>query len=67
MMNRRKAVENAVGSMETEGYIFDEEEKALLEKIKNGELPLSALSDLAYKRVEQLRKDRPEIFVPEDK
>ena len=66
-MDRKKAVESAVSSMEMEGYIFDEEEKSLLEKIKTCELPVSALSDLANKRVEQLRKDRPEIFVPEDK
>jgi ferritin len=66
-MDLKKAVENAKHSMELSGFVFEEEEEAVLEKIKNRELPVSVLYDLADKRVEQLRKDRPEIFVTEDK
>lgn len=66
-MNRRKAVENAMSSMELSGFVFDEEEKEILERIAKEELPISALYDLADARLAKLRKERPEIFVTEDK
>lgn len=64
-MDIKKAVEGAMKSMEMEGFTFTEEEKALFEKVKNGELTTDDILRISDERIAKLRKEKPEIFTKE--
>jgi hypothetical protein len=51
MMARKEAVDNAVTSLELEGFSFSTEEKYLLERVIKGELSPAALRTYAANRM----------------
>lgn len=61
-MNRKKAVQYAVNSMEMEGFNFTPAEKKMWSKIASGELPLSAAKGHAEEFDRQMRQKFPDKY-----
>lgn len=49
-----------------EGFIYTEEELAILEKVASGELTTADLRRIAREKVEKLRVEKPWIFTDEE-
>lgn len=62
-MTRKEAIKRAMSSMMLEGFVYTLEEKEIFEKIGDGELDMDYIDQFVEKKLEQLRKERPEIFL----
>ncbi len=62
-MNRKEAVQQAIHSMELEGFVFTEEEQSVFEKLANGEISCDDVRKIAAEKLAQWKKEKPEIFI----
>ncbi len=54
-MDRKTAVELAMKSNELEGFVYDDKQKALFEKVANNEISLEELKTILDKEVETIK------------
>lgn len=64
-MNRAQAVENAVQSMQLEGFVFTPEELDVWEKVAAGELSLDDLLETFIRFNCDMRQKYPELYEQE--
>lgn len=65
-MTRKQSVKYAMHSMELEGFVYTEEEKALFDRLANGEIEPEDIRKFAAEKLAKLRKEKPEAFVEEN-
>ncbi|MCL5237759.1 MAG: antitoxin VbhA family protein [Nitrospirae bacterium] len=59
----REAVRQSIATMRLEGFVFTPEELEESELIASGELTTEEARNRRLRQLEQLRKERPELFV----
>ena len=64
-ISRAAAVESAMNSMITEGFVFTEEEKALYDDIAKGNKDLNSVDEYVDNLILKWKKEKPEIFTDE--
>lgn len=62
-MNRKKAVINAMKSLELEGFVYTKSEKSDFEKLANGQWSHADMRKQIVSNIEKLRKEKPEAFL----
>lgn len=62
-LERKKAVESAIASLEMEGFVFTEDELKQFQKYIKGEIPMEDIIADCKAYVEDLRKKSPDKFV----
>ena len=64
-ISRTAAVESAMNSMITEGFVFTEEEKTLYNDIAKGDKDLNSVDEYVDNLILKWKKEKPEIFTDE--
>ena len=64
-ISRASAIESAMNSMITEGFVFTEEEKALYDDIAKGDKDLNSVDEYVDNLILKWKKEKPEIFTDE--
>ena len=64
-ISRAAAVESAMNSMITEGFVFTEEEKTLYDDIAKGNKDLNSIDEYVDNLILKWKKEKPEIFTDE--
>ena len=64
-ISRAAAVESAMNSMITEGFVFTEEEKTLYNDIAKGDKDLNSVDEYVDNLILKWKKEKPEIFTDE--
>ena len=64
-ISRAAAVESAMNSMITEGFVFTKEEKALYDDIAKGNKDLNSIDEYVDNLILKWKKEKPEIFTDE--
>ena len=61
-MQRLDAVKQAMQSMEMEGYIFNQSDKDILQKLANGEIDHEEIRSFAASKIARWKIKNPESF-----
>ena len=64
-ISRAAAVESAMNSMITEGFVFTEEEQAIYDDIAKGDKDLNSVDEYVDNLILKWKKEKPEIFTDE--
>lgn len=61
-MNRKAAVQQSIHSMEMEGFVFSNEDKAIFEKLAKGDISHADVRKIAAEKLKRWQKENPEAF-----